>query len=143
LVDVPANEKVVVFCLFKRDLEAILRASRKAGRNSWELSGDRNDLESWYNFDDGDVLAVQIQAGAEGIDLTQARYGIYYNLPHSLAQYEQSLARLYRPGQTQDVRFTYILARDTIDEDIFESLQMKTDIITRVQQDELDFKFLK
>ena len=63
--------------------------------------------------------------------------------PHSLAQYEQSKARLYRPGQTKRVLFTYLLAEDTIDEAMFQSLIDKRDFIDGVIDGSIDFGYIK
>jgi hypothetical protein len=46
-----------------------------------------------------DVLGAQLKSGGVGIDLTRARYGIYYSLDFALADYLQSRKRLHRPGQ--------------------------------------------
>jgi SNF2 family DNA or RNA helicase len=121
----------------------VAEACTRSGHKAYWLDGAHNELKEWQESTEGGVLIVQIQAGAEGIDLTKASRGVYYSLPYSLALYEQSLARLYRPGQTKDVQFTYLLAEDTIDESIYTCLQNKKDLITEVQQGTIDFSYLK
>ena len=89
------------------------------------------------------VLAVQIQAGAEGIDMTCARVCVYYSLPHSLALYEQSKARLRRPGQNHKVLFNYLLCESTIDELIYNTLASKRDLIADVKSGNIDCGYIK
>ena len=141
LMDIGENENVVVFCNFKHELEAIHRAAEKNERKCFELSGSENTLDEWKKTD-GAVIAVQIQAGAEGVDMTKSNYAIYFSIPHSLAMYNQSKARLYRPGQTRPVVFKHLIAKDTIDEAMYKSLMKKQDIVQSIKQGVFDFGFI-
>lgn len=142
LEDIGPQEKVVVFCQFKHDLNEIGVVAHKAGRDSYELSGAWNELEAWKTSVGG-VLAVQIQAGAEGVDMTCSNHAVYFTLPHSLALYDQSKARLYRPGQTRPVSFVHLIAGGTIDELIYQSLMRKRSLIDAVKDGSLDYGILK
>jgi SNF2 family DNA or RNA helicase len=62
----------------------------------------RDQLKEWQDGG-AQVLAVQTQAGGVGADFTRARYSIYYSLSFSLGEYDQSLSRTHRPGQTWPV----------------------------------------
>lgn len=141
LGDIGPRENMVVFCQFRHDIEAIRRATLKAKREIFELSGSENTLEEWKKSDGG-VIAVQIQAGSEGVDMTKANCAVYFSLPHSLAMYNQSKARLYRPGQTRPVSFTHLIARDTIDEALYKSLLRKEDIIESIKNGTCDLEYL-
>ena len=140
--DISPRASVVVFCVFVHDLDAVARSTLKAKRSTFELSGRANQLEEWKQTPGG-VLAVQIQAGAEGVDMTCANLAVYYSLPHSLALYNQSKARLYRPGQTRPVTFCHLLAEGTIDEVMYKSLQNKRDLIEAIKTGDIDFGYLK
>jgi len=142
LGDIDSSENVVVFCQFKHDLEAIHIAAMEAGRECMELSGAENSMESWKGVP-GAILAVQIQAGAEGVDMTCSNHAVYFTLPHSLALYEQSKARLYRPGQTRPVSFVHLIANSTIDELMYDSLMHKRDLIDAIREGTLDYGILK
>jgi SNF2 family DNA or RNA helicase len=132
---------VVVFCVFKHDLDVIQATAERLGRKTFELSGRRNELSEWQKR--GGVLAVQIQAGAEGVDMTKANHAIYFSLPHSLALYNQSRARLYRPGQKHPVSFIHIIADKTIDAYMYHALEAKEDIITKIKAGNFNFGYVK
>lgn len=142
LEDIAPDSPVVVFCVFKHDLEAIARSAERVKRKVFEISGARNQLEEWKKSKGG-VLAVQIQAGAEGIDMTISNHAIYYSIPHSLALYNQSKARLYRPNQKHPVSFCHLLAEGTIDESMYKALIKKEDVIESIKQGKFDFGFVK
>jgi SNF2 family DNA or RNA helicase len=122
------NEPVVVFTRFVHDLDVVHRIAAKVGVSSYEVSGRRKDLSEWNSG----VLAVQIQAGGLGLDLTRARYAIYYSLGFSLGDYSQSMARLHRPGQSLPVEYIHILASGTVDETVMEALARREAVIDHI-----------
>ena len=87
--DLPPGERLVVFCTFTHDLDMSRRLSEALRRPFFELSGREHRADEW-RASEGGLLAVQIRAGAEGVDLTASSRALYWSLPHSLALYEQS-----------------------------------------------------
>ena len=96
-----------------------------------ELSGRENNLEAWQQGG-ADILGVQIQAGGVGISLVRARYCIYYSVGFSLGDYEQSLARVHRPGQNQSVIYYHLVAGGTVDEKVYDALQKRRKVIDEI-----------
>lgn len=137
LIDLDPAEPVVVFARFRADLAAVRRAAQRAGRRVRELSGSARELAEWQADGDGSVLATQIQSGGEGIDLTRAAHCVYYSLGFSLAQYEQSLARTHRPGQTRPVTYYHLIASSSIDRYVYRTLRQRRDVINRVLEEGL------
>jgi SNF2 family DNA or RNA helicase len=131
LEDIGCTEPMVVFCRFHGDLDAVHEAARTARAVSVELSGRRNELRSWHEGQ-AQVLAVQISAGGVGIDLTRARYSIYYSLSFSLGEYEQALSRVHRPGQTRPVEHIHLVARNTVDVKIMRALEGRAEIVASI-----------
>ena len=133
LEDLPATEPVVVFCRFRSDLEDVAAAARELGREYAEVSGERKDLERWQRGD-ATILGVQTQSGGAGIDCSRACYAFYYSLGFSLGDYEQSLARLRRPGQTRCVRYYHLVCQGTVDEQVYAALRERRNVIDAVLQ---------
>jgi SNF2 family DNA or RNA helicase len=143
LEDIGAGEAIVVFCWFHLDLDAVHEScralrigiadeDRARGRyQTMELSGRRDELKQWQ---DGaaQVLAVQIQAGGEGVDFTRARYSIFYSVGYSLGKYMQARSRTHRPGQTNPVEHIHLIARDTVDVQIMRALEKRAEIIESI-----------
>ncbi len=138
LDDLPNNEPAVVYCWFKADMAATRRAIEGVGRTPYELSGAKKELADWQNATGGEVLVVQIQAGSVGIDLTRAAYCVYYSQTLSLAEYEQSLARLNRPGQTRSVTYIHLIAKRTVDVKIRRALAARKDVIESILKETTD-----
>lgn len=131
LEDIGPKEPVVVFCRFHADLDAVHEAAQQAGLTSLELSGRRDELKRWQQGE-AQVLAVQISAGGVGVDLTRARYAIYFSLSFSLGEYDQALSRVHRPGQTRPVEHIHLVARNTVDRKIMRALEARAEVVEAV-----------
>jgi len=135
LEDVDAHEPVVVFARFRRDLDRIREAATKAGRGYMELSGRVNEMAEWQNASGGEVIGVQMQSGGVGVDLTRARYCVYWSVGFSLGDYEQSLARTHRPGQTRPVSYIHLIASGTVDEKVYSALSNKKEVVESILEE--------
>jgi SNF2 family DNA or RNA helicase len=125
------DEPLVVFARFRYDLESICRAATACDRLYYELSGSYKELDKWRE-ETGAVLGVQIGAGAEGIDLTKARYCVFFSISLSLAQYDQALARVHRPGQASNVTYYHLIAPGTVDSQGYKALNERRDVIEAI-----------
>ena len=132
LLEDMGKEPVVVFARFKHDLEVVHRVARRLELPSFEISGERKELSLWN--EGGGVLAVQIQSGGLGIDLTKARYAIYYSLGFSLGDYLQSRARLHRQGQERPVEIIHLVAAHTVDEKVLAALAAREQVVESILQ---------
>ncbi|MFZ5926316.1 MAG: SNF2-related protein [Acidobacteriota bacterium] len=131
LEDIGAEEPVVVFCRFHADLDAVHEACASLSMTNLELSGRRDELARWQ-AGEAQVLAVQISAGGVGVDLSRARYSVYYSLSFSLGEYDQALSRVHRPGQTRPVEHIHLVARHTVDEKIMRALERRAEVIQAI-----------
>ena len=129
--DMGPDEPVVVFCRFHADLNAVHAAAKEQGFSSMELSGRRDDLAAWQQGQ-AQILAVQISAGGVGVDLTRARYSVFYSLSFSLGEYDQALCRVHRPGQTRPVTHYHMAAVGTVDVRIRRALEKRREVVEEI-----------
>lgn len=133
LDEIPESEPIVIFTRFQHEIAMI----REKMPDIMELSGQRNELAQWQ-AGEGRIIVVQIQAGSVGIDLTRAAYAIYYSMDWSLANYEQSKARIHRPGQEKTSQLIYLVANaegGTIDKDILDALSARQNFIQEITKE--------
>ncbi len=147
LEDLP-KEPLVVFCQFREDLRRISETAqgsetvKGAERGYFEISGRHDDLKEWKGAvkearDSAGgmepkpfpVLGVQIQSGGEAIDLTLARYCVYWTTGVSLGKLVQSRKRVHRPGQEFKVFYYTLAARGTVEESIARSMKRRKKMI--------------
>ena len=137
LEEFPKGEPIVVFARFKKDLKNIRKLCKIMGISSSEVSGSVDTLKDWKSGNT-QVLAVQYSSGSESIDLTRARYCVYYSMTQRLALYEQSRKRIHRPGQTRPVVYYHLIESMnkglTIDEKMYQALKNKQDIVKYVME---------
>jgi SNF2 family DNA or RNA helicase len=75
---------------------------------------------------------VPILWGGGGIDLTAAADAVYFSQTWSLGEYDQSLARLHRPGQRRNVTYHHLLADDSVDLAVREALAKRQDMVEAI-----------
>jgi SNF2 family DNA or RNA helicase len=131
--DLEPEEPLVVFCRFVPDLDAVAATCTETKATCCELSGRAKQLGEWQ-ANEARVLAVQIGAGAEGIDLTRAAHAVFYSIGFSLYQYEQALARTHRPGQERTCFYHHLIAESTVDRKVYKALKAREDVIEAILQ---------
>ena len=135
LEDLPHDEPAVIFCRYRSDLATAHAVAKALGRQSSELSGSASQLADWQRGDTT-ILVTQIQSGGIGIDLTRAAYCFFFSLGYSLAEYEQAVARLHRPGQERRTFIYHLIAqingRQTVDGRVYEALRERKDIVESI-----------
>jgi SNF2 family DNA or RNA helicase len=136
LQDVPEREPVAIFARFKHDIRKIAELCRGQGRRVGIVDGETKPGSELYGLnersqmrDDVDVIILQLQSGGVGIDLTRAAIAVYYSLDFSLGNYDQTLARLDRPGQKRSVTYIHLIATNTKDEVVYQALQERRDVV--------------
>jgi len=136
------DEPVCVYGWFTHDMATVKRCCEILGRRYGEVSGQRNDLTQYSKYpEDVDVLAVQIKSGGSGVDLTRSRIGIILNTGLvTPGGYDQMMARQYRPGQTQNVTYYYLVTEGTVDAAVYDARDKKQGVIDSILKLD-DFEF--
>jgi SNF2 family DNA or RNA helicase len=134
-----AGEPVCVYAHFKHDMDVIQRCCEILGLRYGELSGRRKDglTENSEMREDLDVMGVQCKSGSSGINLTRSSLGIIMNSGMlSPGDYDQMMARQYRPGQTRNVRFIHLVSPKTVDATIRVAREHSRDVINSILNSE-------
>jgi SNF2 family DNA or RNA helicase len=140
LEDIPPTEKVIIWSTFRENYTQIARLLQKLKWDYTELHGEvaskdrQPNIDRFQNDPKCRAIICNQQAGGIGVNLTAAAYSIYYSRNFSLEQDLQSEARNHRGGSEIHKKITRIdlVARDTIDEIILESLRNKFDLAERI-----------
>lgn len=134
LVDIinNADSPVLVPYMYRSDKKKIHHCLRQAGIDVRVFDKSPAMVSQW-NKREIPVMMLHPASAGHGLNL---QYGghhiIWYTLPDSLEQYQQTNARLYRPGQTRDVVVHRIIAKGTHD-----TQQPKRAITKGIEQDRL------
>lgn len=126
---IEAKEKTIIFCKFVPEVELIAQYLEEIGTLHETLTGSTVDrggaLDRFKSDPENLVFLAQIKAGGVGITLTAADVAIFFSTGYSLIDYEQAKARIHRIGQTRPVTYVHLLAKNTVDEVIYDALANK------------------
>lgn len=141
------HSKIIVWCTFTKNYDAIRKICDKLKIEYAELTGETKDRQGQIDkFNEDPKCRVMIsnpQAGGVGVNLVASDIAIYYSRNFSLGDRLQSEARNHRGGSEIHKTITVIdiVAKDTIDEDVLAALMRKENYSDNVL-DKLKEKFV-
>jgi len=121
------DENIIFFYYYQEEKNELKKIMKKLKKTIFEVSGQASELPDKSIWDElkNSVTVVQYMAGAAGIELQYANLVVMYTPTYSYQDYEQSLGRAYRNGQTKKVTVYRFLTKDTIEEAIYGALKNK------------------
>jgi len=133
------DEKVIVFTRFRKMVDIIVPALKKAKIRAVRITGAEDEKERKASQDafqdatsDARVCCITT-AAAEAINLQAAKAIIFYDTPWSAGDYLQILGRMIRIGSTHDrVYAVHLIAEGTIDDRVTKVLAKKMGLVESV-----------
>lgn len=141
LVDLVAecSHKVIVWCRFKRDVDNVCNSLGDVAVRYDGIVGRREREAGLVAFrdpvSDKRVFVANVHSISQGVTLTIAKTMIYYSNSFSPERRLQSEDRFHRIGQDSSVLIIDLVAEDTVDERLIETLREKYDLSARVMGD--------
>lgn len=129
LIEEQEGQPLLIAVQFQHEVERI-RAYLK-DKNIPYLGGgvsiaNSNRIVDDWNAGKIPVLLAHPTSVAHGLNLQAGGNAVcWFNLTWNLEEFDQFNARVYRQGQTKPVTFHYIVARDTIDDNVLTALRAK------------------
>lgn len=132
------ESRVVVFCVFTKELEILAQKLARKGTEIMTISGatptdERQRMRQRFGSDDPArmVMICQIRTMSLAVnELVTACNAVFGGLSQQRDDLVQARDRLNRIGQTRPVTFWYAVAPNTIDQVILDSHQQRTDLET-------------
>lgn len=122
------QDKLIVFYNFNDELEKLKMICKELDRQTSEVNGHLKDLTSFKDCDNA-VCLCQYQSASKGLNLQE--YGcnkiVYFTLPLSSEDFEQSKKRIHRIGQTKTCFYYVMLCKGTVEEQILHTLEDRKD----------------
>ncbi|HBF1820607.1 TPA: DEAD/DEAH box helicase [Clostridioides difficile] len=135
-IDLKKN-KCIIWHKYNSDL-AFIEEELK-GLNYSKLNGSLSHKKKSiqlnnFIYGENNILIANIGTGSAGLNLQVANYMIYYNNTFDYAKRYQSEDRIYRLGQSKNCHIIDIIANNTIDVRIKESLDRKESLSTSIRK---------
>jgi superfamily II DNA or RNA helicase len=133
--------KAVVFSQWATMLALTEPVIVRAGLGYVKLTGDvpsarRGDLIQRFFDDPACRVFLSTDAGGVGLNLQAANLVINLDLPWNPAVLEQRIARAHRHGQKSSVQVINLVAKDTIEERMLDTLAAKKNVFATIFGDE-------
>ena len=129
------NDRLVIFYNFNEEKDAIIETCKDKPLSF--INGETVDLANYKEYSNS-VTLCQYQAGAYGHNLQLANKMIFYSPPLSSEQYDQAQKRIHRIGQEKPCFYWRLITKKSIEEKIYDTLQMRQDYTMKLfQQDYL------
>lgn len=120
------NDRLIVFYNFTSELDELADIAIELDKPISIVNGSVKDLKNYQEYDDS-VTFIQYQAGAMGLNLQKANKILYFTPPLSSELFEQSKKRIHRIGQEKTCFYYYLSCRNSIEEKIYKTLEMRRD----------------
>lgn len=129
------EDKLVVFATHKFVIDALMK---EFGKVAVKVDGSVTQAERQRSVDSFQanskvkLFVGNIKAAGVGITLTASSSVAFLELPWSPGELEQAEDRCHRIGQKSSVNIYYLLARDTIEEQIAKQIDQKRKVLGQV-----------
>ena len=120
------SDRLIVFYNFNDELDILKSVCNALGKSYSQVNGSVKDLSAYEEID-GSISLIQYQAGAMGLNLQKCNKIIYFSLPERSELFEQSKKRIHIICQSQPCLYYIMMAKDTIEGNIYETLNMRRD----------------
>jgi superfamily II DNA or RNA helicase len=124
------RDKVVIFSAFRQVLNDVATICGGCDQITGEVSpaGRMNMIDRLKAKDGFGCLALQVEAGGQGLNIQFARVVILMEPQFKPSTENQAIARVHRMGQGRKVIVHRLIAKDSIDDDLVELIKYKQQI---------------
>lgn len=127
----PEN-KIIIWCVFERELDMLGRRLEKRGWDFVRVDGsnskDAQDVIDVFTADPKKRAYIAQATTGVGITVNVATYMMFFSIPFSLTTYHQDIDRNYRIGQTNKVTVYRLIGNGTPERAIIKLLDVKVDV---------------
>ena len=120
------QDRLIVFYSFNAELMELKKICHDLGRPTSEVNGHCKDLSA-YEQESNSVTLCQYQSASKGLNLQKCNRIIYFTLPLSSEDFEQSKKRIHRIGQEKPCFYYLMICRNTVEEQILQTLEARRD----------------
>lgn len=133
------SDNIVVYYNYISERKAILKLLAKTDKKILRYDGEVHDkLPASDANISNTVLVAHYKSASTGLNLQWANVTIYFSPSYSYQEFEQSIGRTHRNGQTKKCLYYLFNVKNTVDRDIWQCLREKRDFNDKLWKVEED-----
>lgn len=130
------DDNIIVFYNYISERKAILKALEKSGKTILRFDGDQHDTLPASDAElRNTVLVAHYKSASTGLNLQWANVTIYFSPTYSYQEFEQSIGRTHRNGQTKKCLYYLFNVKTTVDKTVWDCLRTKRDFNEKLWKD--------
>lgn len=138
-IEQAGDQPVLIFAEFHHEIEQIrAMLAKQYGEDSvatlYAGTADRDDSIVRFQSGRARYLVAHPKSAAHGLTFVNCSTTVFYALDYSWEMHEQARNRVHRIGQRNACTYIYLIAKDTIDEQLLAVLQKKQSLQDAVYQ---------
>lgn len=132
------SDNIIVFYNYISERNAILKLLAKSDKHILRSDGDQHDALPRSGETDlkNIVLVAHYKSASTGLNLQWANVTIYFSPTYSYQEFEQSIGRTHRNGQTKKCLYYLFNVKNTVDKNIWDCLRQKKDFNDKLWKEE-------
>lgn len=132
-LDELGRQPIIIWAQFRHEIAGIERMisgiyGEEAVKTLYAGTNDRDESIRTFQNNQAQYLIAHPRSAAHGLTFTNCRTMIFYSLDYSSEYHKQAMDRNHRIGQVNSCLYIYLLARQTIDYEIYEILKHKQEM---------------
>lgn len=131
----------IFFCNYIEEEEVVCEIAEKVlpkGAKIWRIDGKHHDIPTAETIGKYDIVVAHYLSGGEALNLQFMHYWVSVSPNYSYSTSIQARGRVKRIGQTHFMRFYYLWAHNTIEDDIYACLKGKSSFSEKAWAEQLD-----
>jgi len=122
------SDNIIIYYNYISERKAILKALEKSDKHILRYDGDvHDDLPASDAQIRNTILVAHYKSASTGLNLQWANVTIYFSPTYSYQEFEQSIGRTHRNGQTKKCLYYLFNVKATVDRKVWECLKTKRD----------------
>lgn len=110
-------------------LEEIVKKALPKGARVWRIDGQRHEIPNLQTMGERDIVIVQWQAGAHGLNLQFVNRFVSVEQHYSWSLSTQAKGRIRRVGQDRPQFYYWLCCERGIERDVYEALRNKREFV--------------
>ncbi len=138
-IEQAGDQPVLIFAEFHHEIEQVrAMLAKRYGDDSvatlYVGTDDRDDSIVRFQSGRARYLVAHPKSAAHGLTFVNCSTTVFYALDYSWEMHEQARNRIHRIGQTKSCTYIYLIAKDTIDEQLLAVLSKKQSLQDAVHE---------